>query len=417
VFKPTEEFQIIHEDQEIPPGLHIRLNLETGLKEAKIYDGEEDSGSKAIEIVPEDSKPVAEPLASPAEGFAFLNLNPKSQQLLQPAAEDHGNIRPPALNSPDGALFTTNLQTLTSSTPSNADEIALLPALENLEDVSHDIYWGLNLAKDATAIPKLDALLSSTSATSQLKSAAALLLGTAIQNNPAALSAALSHFYNDSRPTGLLETVMLALIHEQVPALTARLVYLLSALCQDRTQLANFVRADGLDILRSIYDANNSALGIGDEARDRLKQKVSNFVLDHFLTEDSLQGVRRLPPNRPSSVPDASGSKKKQQAVGDDSAWILVESPGVDCGDSAMQSVRTKDVQRNMAAEIFPWCNSFRQSLENWGVGAGGEDKTVPETEKSTAQEHVEEAYGALGRKLAGWGCGCEDAQRCEGAR
>src|SRR5690606_6751119 len=35
VFVPTDEFQRIYDDQEVPAGLHIRMNIYTGEKEAK----------------------------------------------------------------------------------------------------------------------------------------------------------------------------------------------------------------------------------------------------------------------------------------------------------------------------------------------------------------------------------------------
>jgi hypothetical protein len=36
LFEPHREFKTVREGQQLPPGLHIRLNLETGLKEAKL---------------------------------------------------------------------------------------------------------------------------------------------------------------------------------------------------------------------------------------------------------------------------------------------------------------------------------------------------------------------------------------------
>lgn len=38
VFIPTTEWQVVKEGQSIPKGLHVRMNLQTGLKEAKLMD-------------------------------------------------------------------------------------------------------------------------------------------------------------------------------------------------------------------------------------------------------------------------------------------------------------------------------------------------------------------------------------------
>ena len=36
MFIPSNEFQIIHPEQFVPPGLHLRMDLESGLKEGKL---------------------------------------------------------------------------------------------------------------------------------------------------------------------------------------------------------------------------------------------------------------------------------------------------------------------------------------------------------------------------------------------
>lgn len=41
VFVATKEWQVVEEGQSIPAGLHVRINLQTGLKEAKLLDGDD----------------------------------------------------------------------------------------------------------------------------------------------------------------------------------------------------------------------------------------------------------------------------------------------------------------------------------------------------------------------------------------
>ena len=43
VFEPTSEWKTVEDGQAIPPGLHVRMNLQTGLKEAKILDESEEA--------------------------------------------------------------------------------------------------------------------------------------------------------------------------------------------------------------------------------------------------------------------------------------------------------------------------------------------------------------------------------------
>ena len=40
LFVATDEWQEIHEGQKVPSGLHYRMNLETGKKEAKLMENE-----------------------------------------------------------------------------------------------------------------------------------------------------------------------------------------------------------------------------------------------------------------------------------------------------------------------------------------------------------------------------------------
>ena len=41
VFQPTADWQAIKPGQGIPPGLHVRMNLQSGVKEAKLMDGDD----------------------------------------------------------------------------------------------------------------------------------------------------------------------------------------------------------------------------------------------------------------------------------------------------------------------------------------------------------------------------------------
>lgn len=48
VFMPTREWKVVREGQSIPAGLHVRMNLQTGLKEAKLLD--EEMGGNEVEL-------------------------------------------------------------------------------------------------------------------------------------------------------------------------------------------------------------------------------------------------------------------------------------------------------------------------------------------------------------------------------
>lgn len=74
VFKPTADWQTILPGQGIPAGLHVRMNLETGQKEAKLMDG--DDGMKYQSN--KDSK----------QKFITVDKNVISKQHLKEALKD-----------------------------------------------------------------------------------------------------------------------------------------------------------------------------------------------------------------------------------------------------------------------------------------------------------------------------------------
>lgn len=74
VFQPTAEWQTIQPGQGIPPGLHVRMNLQTGQKEAKLLDGDDGMKYKSNK----DSK----------QKFIKIDQNIISKQRLKEALKD-----------------------------------------------------------------------------------------------------------------------------------------------------------------------------------------------------------------------------------------------------------------------------------------------------------------------------------------
>ena len=377
-FQPTTYFQRVHDDQDLPAGLHIRVNLETGKKEAKLNDGEggDEEESKGVAIV--------EPVESEEKEVPTFQLH--NQQVLQ--STDQGSIRPPASGNGDGASFYSSQETLKNASDS-PDPDVLLPALEILEDLSHDIYWGLALAKDRSTVQKLLSLLSLNSSDAQVKAGAALVFGTALQNNPAALTAALSHCYNDEFPSGPMEAVITALLHEKLPHLLSRFIYLLSALCQDQTQLINFVNANGMEILLNVFDGEHA----GSDGKDRLRLKIANFVLDHFLQTDPVNTVFELEISKDRRTDEEESNLEHEEP------WIIATTPKEiytrSRGDDLQY--RRKIVVRNLKS----WCGAFSTSTTKWLDK--GSDQEVP-----TIVKDIGEVQMALQRKLADLGENCD---------
>ncbi|MCJ1388067.1 hypothetical protein MMC18_000911 [Xylographa bjoerkii] len=382
-FQPSTSFQLIHDDQDLPPGLHVRLDLATGKKEAKLNIADERDTQllpSTLDVAIVDEPEAPNKISGPSQ---------QAQKALK--SKSHGSIRPPAPNSADSPTFDQS-KTKFTTTPASKPAV-LLSALESLEDLSHDIYWGVQLAQDSDVILKLFNLLSPNISTAHVQGAAALVFGTTIQNNPAAFTAALRHFYRDELPIGPMEAVLTALLHEQLPQLLTRFVYLLSALCQDRTHLWKFVRGDGLATLLSVFDASQAGL----DSRDRLRGKIANFILDHFLQQDSLTKTARATVSLPSSADIDSGH-------GHEEPWVSLSPLDID-GTYQWPHEQDPPLAFDMAAKLQPWCTAFATSLRAWKDGKA----------KQSAAESVEEAQEALEKKLGAWGCDCKTA--CEAGK
>ena len=78
VFVATKEWQVVEEGQAIPPGLHVRMNLQTGLKEAKLLD-DEDTGDGVDPASDVESKAASEDGDNSEKDSEAINTDSTSQ--------------------------------------------------------------------------------------------------------------------------------------------------------------------------------------------------------------------------------------------------------------------------------------------------------------------------------------------------
>lgn len=368
-FQPTEEFQIIKDDQALPPGLHVRMNLATGVKEARLNVPEPENTYSDLVIVEkpgpdEENENNVVDLNADAS-VDDLNINHPDQSVLSKPPR----IRDPTFEPGEAYEFESSMSKLRNPPGEGYD---FNPALIALQDLCHSGDWGLKLTKDSNVTRLLVKVFQDVSQHLSVRSGAALLLATAIQNNPDALAAALSHFYNDEWPTGPLDAVLLALVHEQSAKLLVRAVFLLSSLCQDQDQLARFVNAGGIEALLQVFEAAN---GLGPE-EDKLRGKIANFILDHMVDLDlaalSAETTHVDGTETGTNVPDPEAA---------DDSWVLVEQTQrlID-PESIEKSLRDFDV-------------AFDKSLRDLGKRST--------RESMTAEQSVEIAKRTLGDRLA----------------
>lgn len=313
VFQPTEEFKIVHDDQELPNGLHVRLNIWTGTKEAKInVPGETDSSL--------DGLPV---------GQAVVMVDPEQQDDVPkiprgaPEYESVGKVKGPEHES---TAFYEGLKMLKSGISKTGQ--AFDDALEGLEDLSHDMYYGLKIAEDSDAVKALLCLMSGKSAAStesaipRDQQAAAILAGT-LQNNPTALKEVTKAWPQliESNCPHTREPLLVSIYSSVTPSrngddtnaqqAAARVkskVAVINGLIKDGSIRAEFLKENGMaSLLRVLMPEEKSWAGA--------QRKAGQLVLDNFLDED-MGAVLGQWPNVPRLSDSQCQTEESQTAEG-----------------------------------------------------------------------------------------------------
>lgn len=166
-FIPTHEWQVIKKGQKIPKGLHVRMNLAEGYSEAKLLDPEDSAGStdksQAL-ILTEDSIDVTDT---------------KKPVKMDPITLKRIKEKPSrALDNRISDLIQEHINAKAEK-PENDD--VLLAVLENLEDLVHDIDYGLDFVRHEGLENVIMPNLNSTN--KALKAQTLLVLGSCMQNN------------------------------------------------------------------------------------------------------------------------------------------------------------------------------------------------------------------------------------------
>eukprot|EP00042_Codosiga_hollandica_P031942 m.197588 g.197588 ORF g.197588 m.197588 type:complete len:451 (+) comp53766_c0_seq4:113-1465(+) len=172
-FIPSHEWQVVEEDQPIPPGLHVEMDLQTGVKRAKLLEDSENHGVLTLSekkrlkldqvkaLLDDGSRPREE-----ADGVVYSNVQDKisSFRVNARAEKDHISELLEALIKPD-------------LSESHRGKI-----LESLEDYVHE-RDSARLFADGGGIGLMLSLIQEPSSDPSTRTQALLVLGAAAQNN------------------------------------------------------------------------------------------------------------------------------------------------------------------------------------------------------------------------------------------
>ncbi|KAK8082323.1 nucleotide exchange factor SIL1 [Apiospora saccharicola] len=181
VFSPTDEFQLVHDDQDLPSGLHVRMNIWTGEKEAKLnVPGAENAALEGLPV--EQAVMVVDPDLSEAKPSI-----PSGAPVYEPV----GVVKEPRGKEP-GFFQALEKVKQHRNAAFSADSSILEDALAELEDFSHDMYYGQQITGDEDILRALFHILTKRDSEEVTKRSyadrrdflAATTLSSALQNNP-----------------------------------------------------------------------------------------------------------------------------------------------------------------------------------------------------------------------------------------
>lgn len=288
IFRATNEFQTVHEDQDLPKGLHVRMNMTSGKLEAKInVEGEVPPELEGVAVgtdaVTDQSVLVVEP-EIPDEPQIPRNA---------PKYEPVGKIKEPE----NAAQYFFEALKVVKAGAEKDGARELDQALESLKEISHDIYYGLKITEDKAVLKSLLCLMVDrntplTEGVSPRDQQAANILAAALSNNPTALSA-LSKEWTDLMGSACPgDTVPLsqrfyssflpedtsAAVKDSADKAKAK-VSAINGLIKDDAIRAEFLRNGGMSLLLEV-------LALEDKEWASVQRKAGQLALDNFLDED-----------------------------------------------------------------------------------------------------------------------------------
>ncbi|XP_057367633.1 nucleotide exchange factor SIL1-like [Daphnia carinata] len=280
-FIPTKEWQVVAEGQGIPPGLHVRIDMQTGVKEAKLLEEGNNGGSPnsaLMNTVPsvEDKKEEVKP------ELDYSEIKEALKKIKSDAKEtSEGNI---------GKGFRTyeeikeEMKKIEQSIKTEYEIVKELVAkyLSTKEDLERqvilsDLEFYVHQYDNAQDFVKMggfsDVVLPALNSTNKdLRSSAAFLLGSACQSNPKAQIAAVER--------GVLPQLIRLVSFDPNPDVRNRALYAISSIIR-HFPLAqkDFINHGGMTAFADIFLA-----GSADSLK--LQLKIVTLLGDIILEKD-----------------------------------------------------------------------------------------------------------------------------------
>lgn len=275
VFVPTKEWQEIKPGQAIPRGLHVRINMQTGEKEAKYLEEEnEKKDDKNLEL--EDLKHALKGIKN---DFKSKNTEDKASS-FRSFDELKSDLKEFEMKvDSDYAIMLGLVDRFVSATveTEQAEVVLSLEYYVHQYDNAIDFVTLGGIAK--ILVPSLNSSLEN------LQESAGFLIGSAAQSNPRVQVAFLE--------AGFVDTLLRIIATKPSPAVTTKALYGLSAILRNFPEAQNtFLRNGGLDSLKLVFKLQGKPF-------DKIKIKILTLVQDllderRHLDVNSDDGRKRL---------------------------------------------------------------------------------------------------------------------------
>ncbi|KAK9454177.1 hypothetical protein V1511DRAFT_502962 [Dipodascopsis uninucleata] len=307
VFEPDYEWKAILPGQEIPPGLHVRMNFENGKREAKILSNSEISNNTQISIVKSEATTVEdsgidqhhdEPeyyheqatfsISDSNGDDIFVSHKPNPHITLDEQEEFKSTLSyvlnaltnriKERVNNDDAEseVLKPMLAELNILGEEATDLEILLEGLRNLEDFSHEIDFGLRLAHPDI----LPVLLTSVKddASEAVRSLCSRIIGSSLRNNIPALQLAI--------PSQAVLNLLDAFKNENDSYVRGRILFALASSIHGKYGRKEYVNSKGGQILREHFES--------DPLDEDFLGRCGTFVEDSFVNDMMTSSESRM---------------------------------------------------------------------------------------------------------------------------
>ena len=267
VFVATEEWQEVRPGQRVPGGLHVRMNLETGKKEAKLLEQDKDKGLwQEGGLNHEALKEAMKNIKADDNSEGKTEFDPDKFRSMDELKDALGDVQ---MNmKTDMELLTKLVKEFKEST----DDVDKVTILEDLEYYVHQydnalLFVDMGGLKDVIT-PSLN------SSNAQMRLHSCLLLSGAAQSNP--------KFQISALEAGLAETLLRMTTLDRDPSVSTKAFSALSAIIRNFPEAQNtLLRQGGLGVLVKLF--NNE-----EKSYEKLKIKILTLISDLLIERETV---------------------------------------------------------------------------------------------------------------------------------